>query len=228
MSAPLSVTPQEDPVQIIDEWLKEATQKNIQRHPNSMTLATVSVSGQPSARVVLLKSLSVNQGFGVFYTHYGSRKSIEISNNSTVSAVMHWDQLGRQVRLEGQAVRSPVNESNEYFMTRPWRSQLNAWVSEQSQPLDDPIELVLRTKNKAQELNLPNPIDEDHAELEPKKSNMTRPPFWGGYRLWFTAIELWMEGADRFHHRIRYERTLSPLDQHTFQTGPWQAGYLQP
>lgn len=228
MSPPLSITPKEDPVQIIDEWLKEATQKDIQRHPNSMTLATVSSSGQPSARVVLLKSLSVNQGFGIFYTHYGSRKSIEISNNAAVSAVMHWDQLGRQVRLEGQAVRSPDNESNEYFMTRPWRSQLNAWVSEQSQPLADPADLVLRTKNKARELSLPNPIDRAYDELELKKPHITRPPFWGGYRLWFAAVELWMEGADRFHHRIRYERTLSSLDAHTFQATPWQAKRLQP
>lgn len=228
MNPPLPITPEEDPVQVVDEWLKEATQKGIQRHPNSMTLATVNTSGQPSARVVLLKDLSVNKGYGVFYTHYGSKKGIDISSNSTVSAVMHWDQLGKQVRLEGEAVRSPAKESNEYFMTRPWHSQLNAWVSEQSKSLANPIDLVRRAKDKARDLKLPDPTDIAFNELDLNKSRIPRPPFWGGYRLWFAAIELWTEGAGRFHNRIRYERTLSPTDASTFQASDWKSGYLQP
>ena len=212
----------------MEDWLNDATRKAVQRHPNAMTLATVDASGQPSARVVLLKKLSVKQGFAVFHTHYGSRKSIEITNNTAAAAVMHWDTMGRQVRLEGAAVRSPKEESDEYFATRSWRSQLNAWVSEQSQPLDDPAKLLGRARDKAQDLHLPDPINDSGNEPASSLTPLARPPFWGGYRLWFAAVELWMEGSDRFHERVRYERSLTPLDAHVFQTGPWTSQRLQP
>lgn len=193
-----------------------------------MTLATVSASGQPSARVVLLKALSVDEGFAVFHTHYGSRKSIEMTGNAAAAAVMHWDRLGRQVRLEGTAVQSPRQESDDYFATRSWRSQLNAWVSEQSQPLNDPSDLTNRAREKAQEFSLPDPIDPGSGEPDPAVPALARPPFWGGYRLWFATVELWMEGSDRFHDRVRYERSLAPRDAHSFEAGPWTSRRLQP
>ena len=213
---------------VIQEWLDEATRKAAQRHPNAMTLATVDASGLPSARVVLVKTLSVSHGFAVFHTHYGSRKSIEMESNAAAAGVMHWDTMGRQVRLEGAAVRSPKEESDDYFASRSWRSQLNAWVSEQSQPLADPSELLDRARDKARELRLPDPISDGENEPETGLTPLARPPFWGGYRLWFAAVELWMEGSDRFHDRVRYERSLTPLDAHSFQTGPWTSWRLQP
>ena len=136
--------------------------------------------------------------------------------------------MGRQVRLEGAAVRSPQEESDDYFASRSWRSQLNAWVSEQSQPLADPSELLDRARDKARELRLPDPISDGENESETGLTPLARPPFWGGYRLWFAAVELWMEGSDRFHDRVRYERSLTPLDAHSFQTGPWTSWRLQP
>ena len=229
VSPPLPVPPPEDPVLVIQEWLDEATRKAVQRHPNTMTLATVDAAGRPSARVVLLKKLSVTEGFAVFHTHYGSRKGVELGRSPLAAAVMHWDELGRQVRLEGTAVPSPNEESDEYFATRSWRSQLNAWVSEQSQPLSDPSVLLQRATEKARQMGLPDPLHHGARDLEaPAQRGLGRPPFWGGYRLWFAAVELWMEGSDRFHDRLRYERSLTPLDTHTFQPGPWSSQRLQP
>jgi len=225
VSLSVPVPPPEDPVRVIREWLDEATREAVQRHPNTMTLATVAASGQPSARVVLLKDLSVADGYVVFHTHYESRKSVELRENNQAAAVIHWDRLGRQVRLEGLVVRSPTAESDEYFATRPWRSQINAWTSEQSRPLGDPDELDDRAREKAQELGL---ADLDDSPENSRPGGLSRPEFWGGYRLWFAAVELWMEGPDRFHERLRYERSVTSQDEHTFQTGPWSVQRLQP
>src|SRR6185503_20661752 len=114
----------------------------------------------------------------------------------------------------GAVVRSPPTESDEYFATRPWRSQLNAWSSEQSRPLDDPAQLERRA-----------------AEIAAKNDgtqSLPRPRFWGGFRLWFVALELWAEGADRFHERLRYERTLTRRDDFAFAASAWRWQHLQP
>ncbi len=229
MSPPLPVPPPADPVLVLEQWLAEATLKAVQHHPNAMTIATVDEAGQPSARVVLLKDLSVTHGYAVFHTHYGSRKGVELGTSDNTAAVIHWDGLGRQVRIEGPTVRSPGEESDEYFATRPWRSQLNAWVSEQSQPLNDLAELGHKAEEKAQQLGLPDPFGEsDSSAHDSEPPRLARPLFWGGYRLWFAVVELWMEGTDRFHDRVRYERSLAPLDPHTFETGAWSSQRLQP
>ena len=226
VSPRLSIPPPEDPVPVIQAWLEEADREAGQRHPNAMTLATVDAAHRPSARVVLLKTLSIHEGFAVFHTHYGSRKGVEIAANASACAVMHWDALGRQVRLEGPAVRSPGEESDAYFSTRSWRSQLNAWVSEQSRPLEDPADLLRRAKDTARARGLPDPMAGSAPQAEP--APLARPPFWGGYRLWFAAVELWSEGTDRFHDRVRYERSLAPADAHSFLAGPWKSWRLQP
>jgi pyridoxamine 5'-phosphate oxidase len=189
-------------------WLDLAFAQRVQRHPNAMTLATVGAGSRPSARIVLLKSFSRDQGFVTFYTHYESRKAMEI------------DKLGRQIRFEGPIVRSPPAESDAYFATRPAGSQINACVSAQSKPLVDPEELVARAKQRADELGI------DLTRPEP--GSVDRPPFWGGYRLWIEALELWREGADRFHLRLRYERELQQRDTHQFDPGAWSCRRLQP
>ena len=163
----------------------------------------------------------------VFHTNYRSRKGLELASRARAAAVLHWDRLGRQIRLEGPAVRSPAEESDAYFATRPWQSRLNAWVSEQSQPLGDPGELHRKTRHMAKEFNLPEP----GSQTPPSKAAdaaLIRPNFWGGYRLWFAAVEFWMEGTDRFHDRVRYVRTLTPLGDNAFRTGPWSWRRLQP
>ena len=185
-----------------------------------MTLATVDANGRPSARVVLLKNFSRTEGFVTFYTHYESRKALELESSGRAAAVLHWDKLGRQVRFEGPVVRSPDEESDAYFASRPAGSQINACISAQSSPLDDLDELVNLAKQTAAGLG----VDIE----QPGPGDVARPSFWGGYRLWFDALELWKEGADRFHLRLRYERELEPRDAHHFNAGEWICHLLQP
>ena len=227
VSPPPLPVPPKDPVRLVRDWLTDATERSGQRHANAMTLATADLSGRPSARVVLLKDLSLTHGYAVFHTNYRSRKGYELDGRAEAAAVLHWDSLGRQIRLEGPAVRCPGRESDAYFATRPWQSRLNAWVSQQSQPLNDPAELAKRARRKAKKLNLPDPGSDLPAQAT-ADTTLVRPHFWGGYRLWFAGVEFWMEGSERYHDRIRYERTLSPLGADRFRAGPWSWQRLQP
>ncbi len=174
----------------------------------------------------MIKNLSRHDGFATFYTHYESRKAAELEGNPNAAGVLHWDSLGRQIRFEGLVVRSPADESDAYFATRPAGSQINAWVSEQSRPLESMAALEAKASDKARDLS----IDAEHSEANatPAGSRVPRPPFWGGYRLWFSTVEFWQEGEDRFHERYRYERTLTPRDAHHFDAGAWSCQLLQP
>jgi len=214
----------DDPVPLAREWLDEASASGEHRNPNAMALATVDAQGRPSARVVLLKGLSVEFGYAVFYTNYESRKGRELQDNAYAAGVLYWEKPGRQLRFEGPVLRSPQSESDAYFKTREWGSQINAWVSEQSKPLVNSDELQRRAQDKAREFG--GPSDEQQSGIA--ETSLPRPPFWGGYRLWFEAVELWVEGADRFHERIRYERSLSPKDASSFTVTPWRKQQLQP
>ena len=221
MTPLLPTAPPDDPLPIAVRWLAEATAR-ARRNPNAMALATVDAAGRPSARMVLLKELAP-AGYAVFYTNYGSRKAGELDATRRAAAVLYWDELGRQLRFEGAIVRSPVAESDAYFASRAWRSQLNAWSSEQSRPIDDPAELERRAIAKARELGVTAP-----SESPPPGRRLARPAFWGGYRLWFDAVELWAEGADRFHERLSYRRELGATQAHEFRPGPWSWQRLQP
>jgi pyridoxamine 5'-phosphate oxidase len=207
-------SPPDDPVPTAAAWLAEAEALG-RRNANALALATADASGRPSVRMVLLKELAP-AGYGVFYTNYGSRKAADLAATQRAAGVLYWHELGRQIRLEGAVVRSPAAESDAYFATRPWRSQLNAWSSEQSRPLDDPAELERRAAKTAAE-----------RAAGPAKP-LPRPDFWGGYRLWLDAIELWVEGQDRFHERVRYERRLTRRDGHSFTADRWDKRRLQP
>jgi len=162
---------------------------------------------------VLLKHLAP-EGYLVFYTSYGSRKATELERAGRAAAMLYWEALGKQVRFEGRVVRSPAGESDAYFATRPARSQLNAWASRQSQPLANVADLERRAAEKEGELR--------------GGGVLSRPGSWGGYRLWFEALELWAEGADRFHERLRYTRDLTPTGAFGFRAGPWSWQRLQP
>ena len=194
------------------QWLGEAEALG-RRNPNAMALASVDTAGRPSARMVLLKELAP-VGYAVFYTNYTSRKGQELLSTSRAAAVLYWHELGRQVRFEGPVVRSPDAESDAYFATRPMPSQINAWSSEQSRPLADAAALEERAAKIA--------------ATKPLGAGLPRPEFWGGFRLWLEAIELWVEGRDRFHERVRYERRLDARDAHSFETGRWSWQRLQP
>lgn len=212
---PLLTSPPDDPVPIAAEWLAAAEALG-RRNANAIALATTDATGKPSVRMVLLKELAP-AGYAVFYTNYGSRKAADLAATQRAAGVLYWHELGRQVRFEGVVVRSPVAESDAYFATRPLRSQLNAWSSEQSRPLDDPALLERRAAQIAVE----------HA-VAGATQRLPRPDFWGGYRLWFDAVELWVEGQDRFHERLRYERPLARRDEHSFMAGRWLGQRLQP
>jgi pyridoxamine 5'-phosphate oxidase len=221
MTTLLPSPPPEDPVPVAARWLGEATALG-RRNPNAMALASTDAAGRPSVRMVLLKELAP-AGYAVFYTNYGSRKAAELASTGRAAAVLYWDEIGRQVRLEGVVVRSPAEESDAYFASRPWRSQVNAWSSEQSRPLADPAELDRRAAGKAAELGVRSP---GGAPLPGQR--LSRPEFWGGFRLWFEAVELWAEGADRFHERLRYQRELHAADRYAFHPGRWSWQRLQP
>jgi pyridoxamine 5'-phosphate oxidase len=216
-----------DPMHWADAWLKEATAGAIQRNPNSMIIASVSSDGQPSARVVLCKQFVPDPGYLIFYTNYSSRKSRELSANSKAAALMHWDALGRQVRIEGVVVRSPAAESDAYFASRDWGSQLGAWGSDQSEPIASKKALVAQIRQRGADLGLSlgngtqNLADDQIPQIE-------RPPHWGGFRLWATDIELWMEGADRIHDRAKWSRKIVQTKAGHFTTSGWTGTRLQP
>jgi pyridoxamine 5'-phosphate oxidase len=213
----------ENPLPLAAKWLAEAETDPTKRNPLAMALATCAPGGRPSVRMVLAKRFSEAHGYVVFFTHYESRKAGELEAAGRAAAAFYWESFGgRQLRLEGPVVRSPVAESADYFATRPVQSQLNAWVSEQSRTLESMQILRDRCDAKAAEYG----IDAQalaHAEPGP----VPCPPNWGGFRLWIDTLEFWTEGAGRFHERSRYTRTLKRSDSE-FVASPWQFDRLQP
>ena len=192
-----------------------------------MTLVTVSDSDQPSARVVLCKDFVADPGYVVFYTNYKSQKVADIQTQPKVAATFHWDALGRQIRLEGIAVNSPEKESDDYFATRDWGSQLGAWGSDQSAPLESRQALRDQVFDRARTLGVD--VKDDLQSLnDDQVPAISRPPHWGGIRIWPTRIELWVEGADRIHDRAVWSRTLHPSGNYDFKAGPWVGTRLQP
>ncbi len=208
-------------------WLDEAMQKKVQRNPNSMTAVTVSDDGQPSARVVLCKEFIADPGYLVFYTNYKSDKARQIASNDKVALLFHWDSFGRQVRIEGQAVLSPAEESDTYFASRDWGSQLGAWGSDQSSPLESRAALIAQVGRRAVKLGLGAAKNLKSIAIADQPV-IQRPPHWGGIRVWANRIELWIEGSDRIHDRARWDRSLVANEDDTFMVGEWTGIRLQP
>jgi pyridoxamine 5'-phosphate oxidase len=177
-----------DPLRLFQEWFEAAGKAGV-RFPETMTLATATLDGAPSARMVLLKGAD-GDGF-VFFTGYESRKGEELEANPRAALVFYWQPLGRQVRVEGTVEHVPEEESAAYFASRPRGSRLAAWASRQSRPLGSRDELEQR-----------------YAELEREYDgrDVPLPPHWGGYRLRPDAIEFWEHRDNRLHDRIRFTR----------------------
>ena len=173
----------QDPLKIFEGWLKEATLSE-PNNPNAMTLATVGNNGQPSARMVLLKE-SGPEGF-VFYTNLESRKSRQLEENSNAALLFHWKSLDRQVRIEGAVQKVSTTEADAYFATRPRASQIGAWASAQSQPLEGMAALEKQIAFYTAKFHI---------------GAVPRPEFWSGFRLRPVQYEFWQEGKFRLHKR---------------------------
>ena len=218
----------DDPMHLAESWFNYASAQKLQPNPNAMALVTVSEGNQPSARVVLCKLFVPEPGYIVFFTNYRSRKSHEIMNNSNVSAVFHWDHIGRQIRIEGKAILSPPQESDAYFKTRGIGSQLSAWGSDQSQPLESREHLITQIEKRAVELGLKMDSKKINTVCSSSLKEIPRPTHWGGIQIWVTKIELWMDGEHRVHDRAVWTRTLKPSDSNSFSSTKWAGQRLQP
>jgi pyridoxamine 5'-phosphate oxidase len=177
-----------DPFELFDFWFAEA-QANEPNDPNAMALATTGADGQPSVRMVLLKGHSPD-GF-VFYTNLGSRKSCQLIERGHAALLFHWKSLRRQIRIEGVVGRVDDATADAYFATRSRNSQLGAWASDQSQPLDSRETFEAR-------------FADEEARFASK--DVTRPPHWSGYTIWPHRIEFWQDREFRLHERWLYIR----------------------
>jgi pyridoxamine 5'-phosphate oxidase len=194
-----------------------------------MVLATVDPAGHPSARVVLCKDIVVDPGYVSFYSNYLSRKGRELAGNPRAALVLHWDHLHRQVRIEGEVVRAPEADSDEYFRTRPWQRRIGAWASAQSEPVASRSELEQAVVDVARRFGTPVPGPEYMAEPPGGDPRIPRPPHWGGYRLQADAVELWVEGESRIHDRARWTRPLrGAAGGVPAPAGQWSVSRLQP
>ncbi len=178
---------QNHPVLQFQSWLKEAREAE-SGDPTAMTLSTVDNSGRPSGRMVLLKEAD-ERGF-VFYTNTESRKGQELDGNPWASLVFYWSSLRRQVRIEGRVETVSEEEADAYFASRPRGSQIGAWASDQSRPLEDPFELEKNVARFAVKFGT---------------GAVPRPPHWTGFRVIPDRIEFWRSKPFRLHERIVHE-----------------------
>lgn len=190
----------DDPIQQFSLWFGEALKAEL-LDTNAMTLATASRNGVPAARIVLLKGFD-ESGF-VFFTNYESAKAHDLDDNPRACLLLFWAALERQVRITGRVTKTSADESQTYFQSRPFESQIGAWASAQSRTVNDRAAL-----------------EANYAQLAAKHAGgpVPLPPFWGGYRVAPDSIEFWQGRKSRLHDRLLYSR----------HDGRWERSRLAP
>jgi pyridoxamine 5'-phosphate oxidase len=191
----------DDPFALFDAWYAEAKTSE-PNDPNAMALATADARGAPSVRMVLLKGHGPD-GF-VFYTNHEGRKAADLAANPQAALLFHWKSLRRQIRIEGPVTHASDADSDAYFASRSRDSQLGAWASDQSRPME------ARERFEARFAAM-------QARFQGR--DVPRPPHWGGYRVTPTVLEFWQDRAHRLHER----RLFTPS-----AAGGWTEGLLYP
>jgi len=176
----------DDPLRQLEGWLRRAADAGLSE-PNAISLSTVDATGRVSSRMVLLKGIA---GGGLeFYSNYESRKGRDLEAHPQAAACFWWSRLERQVRLEGGVARLSEAVSDAYFASRPYGSQIAAWASQQSRPVEGREELERRFESMAARF---------------PEGRVPRPPTWGGYRLTPERVEFWQGRENRLHDRFVY------------------------
>jgi len=191
-----------DPFALFGEWLEDAKKKE-PNDANAMALATADAHGAPDVRMVLLKDVSGN-GF-VFYSNAESRKGQQLAANAQAALCFHWKSLRRQVRVSGAVQSVSAEEADAYFATRAKDSQIGAWASDQSRPMEGRFELEGRIAKAAAKYGL---------------GKTPRPQHWIGWRIVPNRIEFWRDRPFRLHDRLEFARSAP--------TEPWTTRRLYP
>ena len=190
------------PIDLFKVWFEEAKKAEI-NDPNAVALATSDTNLVPSVRMVLLKDFNLD-GF-VFYTNLSSKKSRDLKSNPNASMCFHWKSLQRQIRIVGKINPVNIKNADSYYNSRAYDSRIGAWASNQSTVLKNRDELYKNIEN--------------YKRKYPDKNNVPRPPYWSGWNLNPDLIEFWLDGANRIHERLLYEKN---------NKGDWKRSLLSP